>query len=67
MSEKIPAESDQTVFIAKSKAIVRTQKFERPAYIVREVSRDNVKVLSVEDGILSFDTPRMVTAPLLPR
>jgi ABC-type transporter Mla maintaining outer membrane lipid asymmetry ATPase subunit MlaF len=31
------------------------------AYIVREVSRDNVKVLSVEDGILSFDTPRMQT------
>lgn len=41
----------------KSVAIIATHS----AYIVREVSRENVKVLSLEDGILSFDTPRMQT------
>lgn len=41
----------------KSIAIIATHS----AYIVREVSRENVKVLSVENGILSFDTPRMQT------
>lgn len=41
----------------KSIAIIATHS----AYIVREVSRENVKVLSLEDSILSFDTPRMQT------
>jgi energy-coupling factor transporter ATP-binding protein EcfA2 len=41
----------------KSIAIIATHS----AYIVREVSRENVKILSLEDGILSFDTPRMQT------
>ncbi|KUP93482.1 excinuclease ABC subunit A [Tritonibacter horizontis] len=41
----------------KSIAIIATHS----AYIVREASRENVKVLSLKDGILSFDTPRMQT------
>lgn len=41
----------------KSIAIIATHS----AYIVREASRENVKVLNLEDGILSFDTPRMQT------
>ncbi len=41
----------------KSIAIIATHS----AYVVREVSRDNVKVMNVEDGLLSFDTPRMQT------
>ncbi|MBI6630732.1 AAA family ATPase [Pontibaca salina] len=41
----------------KSIAIIATHS----AYIVREVSRDNVRVLSSEDKITSFDSPRMQT------
>jgi ABC-type sulfate/molybdate transport systems ATPase subunit len=31
------------------------------AYIVREVTRAGVKVMTLEDGVLSVDTPRMQT------
>ena len=41
----------------KSIAIIATHS----AYVVREVSRDNVKVLTIEGGELSFSTPRMQT------
>lgn len=41
----------------KSIAIIATHS----AYVVREVSRENVKVMGVKDGLLSFDTPRMQT------
>jgi predicted ATP-binding protein involved in virulence len=41
----------------KSIAIIATHS----SYIVREASRENVKVLSLKDSILSFDTPRMQT------
>lgn len=41
----------------KSIAIIATHS----AYIVREASREKVKVLNLKDGILSFDTPRMQT------
>ena len=41
----------------KSVAIIATHS----AYIVREASRDNVKILSLKDGVLFFDIPRMQT------
>lgn len=41
----------------KSIAVIATHS----AYIVREASRDNVKILSLKDGILFFDSPRMQT------
>jgi len=41
----------------KSIAIIATHS----AYVVREVPRENVKILNLEDGILSIDTPRMQT------
>ena len=41
----------------KSVAIIATHS----AYIVREASRDNVKILSLRDGVLFFDSPRMQT------
>lgn len=41
----------------KSIAIIATHS----AYIVREASREKVRVLKLKDGILSLDTPRMQT------